>query len=393
MNLMNLQKFFADFSNIPKPVNPYSGKKQFSTMDYIIIGENKITIIISKLLDPNGPHNCGATFLNLFLKKFAPEFNFTEDPLKIKTEDSIPQSHRRIDLSLSHGEKWVLAVENKPWASDQGNQIADYIEYLNATKSNQRKLIYISAQGTPPSERSISYDRREKEFEKGSLKYYSYYDLRVWLDDCQKECEDKFLRHFIINFSVYLRDSVNGRLLPVEQNPEQVNFIASRLDEAQKIAALVEGAKLHIIETALQELSQNQPAPQKPWVLERDNWPWFYRPSSFDERLLISFQFLENNFENLHFGVSYRWSQINDLKKRYSKWPGNAAILNTVLSVQGKATVEWMWLAPIPIDDTLPNNWANEIDIWKNPTPNFSRVAALADQIDAEISKMLGLNT
>lgn len=65
-----------------------------------------------------------------------------------------------------HGEKYALCIENKPFASDQKNQLKDYADELEQRYPNQWQLIYLSGSGKEPSEYSISkkipnfYNRR-----------------------------------------------------------------------------------------------------------------------------------------------------------------------------------------------------------------------------------------
>ena len=65
---------------------------------------------------------------------------------------------RRIDISVQIGEgdgRYCLAIENKPYAGDQVNQVRDYLEYLGKEYCARFLLIYLSPTGEGPSESSI----------------------------------------------------------------------------------------------------------------------------------------------------------------------------------------------------------------------------------------------
>jgi hypothetical protein len=379
---MIIQKFFEEFSKIPKHDNPYNEKDSFNVMDYFYPSENKITYIIRQLLDPDGPHNCGTKFLCLFLDKFAPNFKLTGSIIAISTEH-LTKENRRIDLLLKQ-DAWTIAIENKPWAPDQENQITDYLDHLKRYDNNY-KLIYLSARGVRPSRKSISTERAQEEYEYGSLENYSYSDLRFWLDSCQKECrDDPFLQRFLINFSIYIRTRINGELLPMDINIEKINFIAQNIAIAQEVSTLLRRAKLHIIIENLNSTRQ-----KSCWEIKDWNLPWFYRQSSTDSNLLICFQFLGENFTRLHFGVSFHYDCKDELIRRYPHWSGATGTLNEALGVEGQADSEWIWLAPLPPCDSPPSNWGNDPAVWAASALSLLTVKELADRLEAALPAAL----
>ncbi len=73
---------------------------------------------------------------------------------------------RRIDISVqivgADEQRYCLAIENKPYAGDQENQVQDYLAWLNGKYPERFLLLYISPNGERPSEWSIRKTELEK---------------------------------------------------------------------------------------------------------------------------------------------------------------------------------------------------------------------------------------
>jgi hypothetical protein len=143
----------------------------FNAFHFIRPDENCLSDILACLLDPNGSHAQGDIFLVQFLKVFCE----LSDPLlylygsiSVRRESHtalLTNNRRRIDLIVHFqgvapiSEDFGVAIENKPWASDQADQIKDYISELQARYDHNFKLVYLSGSHGEPT--SLSGAERE----------------------------------------------------------------------------------------------------------------------------------------------------------------------------------------------------------------------------------------
>ncbi len=133
---------------------------------------------ITHLLNPQGNHDCGYLFLNLFIDILVNEDNienFKEIKNKkcnyARTEQST-DSGRRIDIYLEF-KKCKIAIENKIWASEQPKQIADYAKFIDANDKNNF-LFYLTLNG------------KESETSSNATYFPISYETHIlkWLEKC-----------------------------------------------------------------------------------------------------------------------------------------------------------------------------------------------------------------
>lgn len=108
---------------------------------------------IAHLLNPKANHDCGSLFLDLFLDVICEKNTELRDViseikgsecLEARTEKST-DGKRRIDIYLQFN-KFKIAIENKIWAGEQGDQIADYATFISSDKINNF-LFYLTLDG------------------------------------------------------------------------------------------------------------------------------------------------------------------------------------------------------------------------------------------------------
>jgi hypothetical protein len=172
---------------------------EFNVLRYARMDEMGLSLILADLLDPKGPHGQGTRFLQCFLNRYWDERKTIDKPVKVSTEvatDRIAQRQRRIDIEVDLGDR-VLAIENKPWAADQRGQIRDYLDHLKST-GRPYKLLYLAGQqGQQPSEDSIAMAEREVHVEDKVLGLTSFHEVREWLRDCLRCCENERVAMFL----------------------------------------------------------------------------------------------------------------------------------------------------------------------------------------------------
>jgi hypothetical protein len=142
------------------------------------------------LLDPNGHHDCGSKFLNLFFETLSehPPLNHDASPATLSVRCVHPPwavgkevacDSGRIDLLLAQPD-YGIAIENKIFAREQDEQLACYSEHLLARYGKGFVLF-------------LTLDGRASATHKGSIPYYriSYSThVLVWLEKCLRETYD-----------------------------------------------------------------------------------------------------------------------------------------------------------------------------------------------------------
>ena len=227
---------------------------RFNVFDYLQDDELGLSRIIADLLDPEGKHGQGTLFLQTLLSLEGPK-NRREWPrldgshisVVVKRELRIP-SGRQIDISIridgDDGETYCLAIENKPYADDQVNQVRDYLYFLREKFRERFLLIYISPTGQAPSQGSVSKRELKESKDHFAIMPYDggqeepadkfYDDFRIphsvadWLKECQKNCEVDRLRWFLRDAETFCRRRFGGQAMITDREREAaVKFVLS----------------------------------------------------------------------------------------------------------------------------------------------------------------------
>ena len=202
---------------------------EFNIFDFLRDDEIGLSRIIAHLFNPLASHGQGTFFLQHFLKLVKNEKNWNHldsQNVNVETEHSTFEN-RRIDIYVEIlGEMpFVLAIENKPYARDQKNQVLHYLEYLNEKFSKEKTsdflLVYLSSDGEGPSESSFPQKGCNRWKEKFTVMAYAesgddpdesqdtedessndqhdeenqhVESLATWFKICKKECDVDRLR-------------------------------------------------------------------------------------------------------------------------------------------------------------------------------------------------------
>lgn len=139
---------------------------RFNVFDYMgngRPGEVLLSRIIGDLLNPAARHGQGTSLLGLLLEQLSaqsgahaarPDFS---QPVRVQLERLI-SGGRFIDITVdveTGAGPWCLAIENKPFAGDQPNQVRDYLRYLEDKYKDRFLLIYLSPRGEGPTDYSL----------------------------------------------------------------------------------------------------------------------------------------------------------------------------------------------------------------------------------------------
>ncbi|WP_033725474.1 PD-(D/E)XK nuclease family protein [Pseudomonas putida] len=192
----------------------------FRLMMFLQRDENALSSYLGELLDPNGSHGQGDLYLTKFLA-LLPDTGFalSEDFVAAHTEFRLP-SHRRMDIYLRF-RNGGLAIENKPWATDQKNQLFDYARYLESQHTKaQWLLIYLSngevSEYTLPKQSSAALTDQ--------VVGLDFFQLARWLEDCAQNTRAHAVRLFVEAIAQFVREQINGELI-VENGQELTALI------------------------------------------------------------------------------------------------------------------------------------------------------------------------
>ena len=191
---MEIEKIFNELRTEFKKyeIGLLESKKQiapdFNAFEILYALELPLSRMIGEFLNPKGTHAQGQIFLDLFIDIFLKNnILLNKSPnISLKLEHAIENG--RIDIFLDFDNKFGIAIENKPFATDQDKQIVRYCDYLSSVYGNSNFLmIYLSSDGSEPTE--ISLPKNEKERLNKQFIIISYSQIRVWFLECAKATE------------------------------------------------------------------------------------------------------------------------------------------------------------------------------------------------------------
>ena len=242
--------------------------RQFNVLDYVKTDELGLSRIIADLLDPDGPHGQGIQFLDRFVRilgKRPDSPDLCESQISVLTERVLPTG-RRIDIYIEFDDgdaAHCLAIENKPSAEDQKNQVKDYLDFLSKRYETRFVLVYLSRQGEGPENSSIPETELTAWKDRFAILSYSKYDsernhnahedhadvfrdyrlsasLAGWFKECRRICEVDRLRWFLRDAEVFCQREFGGPTMTIDRETKLVmDFLLSEPDKNLKIAHAV----------------------------------------------------------------------------------------------------------------------------------------------------------
>jgi hypothetical protein len=180
----------------------------FNIFDYLRSDEMGISRVFADLLNPHGRHGQKKLFLDAFSEKIGEDYQWisSANDWNVGTEKQA-NGQRRIDIYLSSS-SGVIGIENKPWASDQENQISDYAQFLKIN-SGEKKWLLIYISNRSPSESSVcASDRSDLKMSTNYVEL-DYNDMIDWLAACVSKVKSLSVRVFIENLIDYIRININ----------------------------------------------------------------------------------------------------------------------------------------------------------------------------------------
>ena len=252
--------------NLERELNRHLAHR-FNVMDYVRTDELGLSRLVADLLNPNASHGQGPLFLQALLdnlkltKRWA---GLHPDGARVSLERVIA-AQRRIDVyvQIPGGDGlYCLAIENKPYAGDQENQVRDYLEHLARKFQERFLLIYLSPAGEGPSDWSLA----EEELDKwtGRFLVMSYHDnveavvdeeafmdaygafrdsfsLTDWLSVCYHNCQVERLRWFLRDALLFCQRTFGDHHMTTDSEARAVEeYLLSNPDNLDVAQAVYE---------------------------------------------------------------------------------------------------------------------------------------------------------
>jgi len=268
---------------------------------------------LTELLNPNGSHGIGDTFLKLFVDQLdIPDFNTKTATAKseISIGEKTDETGGRIDIVISNQSGRKIVIENKIYAVDQPNQLLRYRnQYPDAT------LLYLTLNGKKPSD--YSKGKGEGKLSDEAYKCISYRnDILNWLENCRKESANfPLLRETITQYIILIKKLTNQNLsskmneqiidLVISNNGKSFLPYFSLVDTKDAILDKV----LEILKVNIEEYARTSSDNLKlKWDLSRarKNTKFIFSNETMDaHNISICFEFEEVNARGLIFGFIY----------------------------------------------------------------------------------------
>ena len=169
--------------------------------------ENQHSNVISFLINPKEKHHhkeYGTKLLDMLENK---GLSFSNNEIQAVYREFPTDKHRRIDILIETKSDYII-LENKVYADDLDNQINDYISFFEENYQNNVKpyLIYLTIDGKPPIEKSISENKLKLMQKENRCIFLSYTSILEWLQKLETKLYETELKSALIQYI----DVLNG---------------------------------------------------------------------------------------------------------------------------------------------------------------------------------------
>ncbi|WP_201092174.1 PD-(D/E)XK nuclease family protein [Thiocystis minor] len=155
-----LKKVFFNVSTLRQARNRFADQlaPDFRLFDYLRTDECGLSRCLVDLLDPQGKHGQGRLYLDLFLARIGAVAWAGSDRCHSVVAEKVIENRRRIDIYLKF-DSGVIGIENKPWASDQNQQLKAYADWLEKD-ANGKNWLLVYLCNRDPAQTSIDEEKK-----------------------------------------------------------------------------------------------------------------------------------------------------------------------------------------------------------------------------------------
>jgi hypothetical protein len=378
------------------------GATRFSAFDIFDPNENTLSRVIVELFDPLGSHGQGLLFLNALLVELELPRVRQNEPVRVRRE-AMTRARRRIDIVIETSQ-YVIGIENKPWAIQQVNQLADYLEELKADLRGRKPvLIFLSDQ-----------DERSAHGEVVGIPYAASHEelsLRSLLAKVKDDIKALKPRAFVLDFIRYIDSEFGSDHVDDEADKPFLDAVGAEFDDPLKRKAvatvLLAQYTLHtrilseVGDFVLSEVRGKLGSDYEPVsefklgdsLCDR-YYPWGVRRATWPSNCIVGIEAQADGFDRLIFGVrAPDASRIGESDQEEASPARPKLEMMTRQIPGGRKTPWWPWMQEASVSYWGPEFAARLI--IESPTakvdehPEVQEVARLFVETAAAVDRLL----
>ena len=339
----------------------------FSLMDWLKNDELALSRYLRFLLSPDETHGQSSLFLKGFLSLI--EKSGHDSPIttggshhKVRVDYEVTiENRRKIDLLMTSSEGFI-AIENKPWAADQENQLRDYALWLNNCE-RPWKLIYLCNQD--PGEWTLPGNTPEAL--KQHILTISWHEVVKWLNECLLHVRAGAVKIFVESLIKYINQSINGEF--IMDNSRELSEIIRKDSYSIESAFMIFNQMNEVRNDLFKEFISDLNASfiNHPYSIETSDGDLskrganFYIPLSPDGNYSLCWEFEYSGYYGLFFGIS----GVSLVEGQSAKIA--AAMSEIFPHTQGKSSEYWSWWSrgfDLQGKNRIPRDWGNDGAVW-----------------------------
>mgnify|MGYP001297336491 CR=1 FL=1 len=303
----------------------------FRLYDFMCQDENTLSKCIKMLLDIKGKHGQGTLFLELFFKIILPsvysEINKSSLENSKVSVEWITDNGRYIDIYIELDGYGVIAIENKPWANDQKDQLKDYASYVQKDCNRRYRkgrwlLLYLC--NSEPSEYSIDSETKHFYEDSGNFRTIGFDKVVDWLSECALYTEAAKINVFIEELKLLVDEKVNRNMKQAD-HLDLFGFIKYEAD-VETLFSVLHGMKYYKHKMLLVLKDDLRKALDAGLILEWNVDDEFSRYCGFsikigscmEEAFTLCFEFQSSNLNGMIWGITRNSEEIPNSPNRWN---------------------------------------------------------------------------
>ncbi len=178
---------------------------KFNALAILSPNEVRLSAIFRWLLDEHETHGQGSIFRDLFVSEFLGDTPEAWAGAKVRCEVPTTDGRGRIDLLIvSRDGQRCVAIENKPWAGWQSNQLPRYLSDQLAQRPNVRVHALIGRRNVE-AELTAHWSLSSSEPVPTQVEASDFERVNLWLESCASVARADKVRSFIFDLVDFSR--------------------------------------------------------------------------------------------------------------------------------------------------------------------------------------------
>lgn len=293
----------------------------FQLFNLFNVNEVALSRCIAFLLDEKETHGQKDLFIKQFYKLLVSKnIKLIPNQYRVHIEHTI-DNNRRLDILMTDG-KHYIGIENKPWASDQKDQLKDYGVWLQKKANNNENwlLIYLCNNEINCYSLPKNTDSAIKE----NVLAVTFRELLTWLSDCVLYVQAPKVRSFVEDLIKFIQEEVNGEVDMTTQE-ELFEILLSKNDNLKN--ALLIGNNISALKSILfkkfityinQEIKDLGGKVELDKDMEK-HYAGFHIKFSQEDDFLLRWEFECANQKKLFYGIRRKDKMVKPNTELYNK--------------------------------------------------------------------------